>query len=117
MIIVGSGAIGVEFAHFTMLWEQVTIVEFMPNIVPVKMKTSKQMERSMKKAVKIMTSSSVEKLTLRCRCKSLCKTAKGEVSLKQICYQQLELKQTLKTRIGRVGIATDKDKILVNAYN
>jgi dihydrolipoamide dehydrogenase len=49
MIIVGSGAIGVEFAHFTMQWEQVTIVEFMPNIVPVKMKTSKQMERSMKK--------------------------------------------------------------------
>jgi dihydrolipoamide dehydrogenase len=35
MIIVGSGAIGVEFAHFTMPWEQKLLLKFMPNIVPV----------------------------------------------------------------------------------
>ena len=63
MIVVGSGAIGVEFAHFyNSMGTEVTIVEFMPNIVPVEdVDVSKQMERSFKKAgIKIMTSSSVE---------------------------------------------------------
>ena len=58
MIVVGSGAIGIEFAHFyNAMGTEVTIVEFMPNIVPVEDEDiSKQMERSMKKAgVKIMT--------------------------------------------------------------
>jgi dihydrolipoamide dehydrogenase len=52
MIVVGSGAIGVEFAHFyNAMGTDVTIVEFMPNIVPVEDEDiSKQMERSMKKA-------------------------------------------------------------------
>jgi dihydrolipoamide dehydrogenase len=64
MIVVGSGAIGIEFAHFyNAMGTEVTIVEFMPNIVPVEDEDiSKQMERSMKKAgVNIMTNSSVEK--------------------------------------------------------
>jgi dihydrolipoamide dehydrogenase len=39
MIIVGSGAIGVEFAHLQFMGTEVTIVEFMPNIVPLKTKT------------------------------------------------------------------------------
>ena len=63
MIVVGSGAIGVEFAHFyNAMGTEVTIVEFQPNIVPVEDKDiSKQMERSFKKAgIKIMTNSSVE---------------------------------------------------------
>jgi dihydrolipoamide dehydrogenase len=38
MIIVGSGAIGVEFAHFITMGTEVTVVEFMPNIVPLKTK-------------------------------------------------------------------------------
>ena len=58
MIIVGSGAIGIEFAHFyNTMGTEVTIVEFMPNIVPLEDKDiSKQMERSLTKAgIKIMT--------------------------------------------------------------
>ena len=35
MVIVGSGAIGVEFAYFLLRWSDVTIVEYLPNIVPV----------------------------------------------------------------------------------
>ena len=65
MIVVGSGAIGVEFAHFyNSMGTEVTIVEFMPNIVPVEDEDiSKQMERSLKKSgIKIMTNSSVEKV-------------------------------------------------------
>ena len=63
MIVVGSGAIGVEFAHFyNAMGTDVTIVEYMPNIVPVEdIDISKQFERSIKKAgIKVMTNSSVE---------------------------------------------------------
>src|SRR5690554_7619759 len=65
MIVVGSGAIGVEFAYFyNAMGTEVTIVEFMPNIVPVEdEEVSKQFERSLKKAgIKIMTNASVEKV-------------------------------------------------------
>ncbi|MDP5044266.1 MAG: FAD-dependent oxidoreductase, partial [Leeuwenhoekiella sp.] len=63
MIIVGSGAIGCEFGSFyNSMGTEVTIVEFMPNIVPVEdEEVSKQFERSLKKTgIKIMTNSSVE---------------------------------------------------------
>src|SRR4051812_37146720 len=58
MIVVGSGAIGVEFAHFyNSMGTKVTVVEFMPNIVPVEDEdVSKQFERSLKKSgIEIMT--------------------------------------------------------------
>jgi len=63
MVVVGSGAIGVEFAYFyNTLGTEVTIVEYMPNIVPVEdEEVSKQMEKSFKKAgITIMTNTSVE---------------------------------------------------------
>src|SRR5271170_2053488 len=63
MIIVGSGAIGSEFAYFyNALGTKVTLVEFMPNIVPVEdEEVSKQLERSFKKAgITVMVNSSVE---------------------------------------------------------
>ena len=65
MIIVGSGAIGVEFAHFyNTMGTDVTLVEFQPNLVPVEdLDVSKQFERSFKKAgINVMTNSSVEKV-------------------------------------------------------
>ena len=63
MIVVGSGAIGVEFADFyNAMGTKVTIVEFMPNIVPVEdEEISKHLEKSLKKAgIEIMTNASVE---------------------------------------------------------
>ncbi|MGY0037722.1 FAD-dependent oxidoreductase [Pedobacter sp. NJ-S-72] len=63
MVIVGSGAIGVEFAYFyATMGTKVTVVEFMENIVPVEDEdVSKQLLRSFKKAgIEVMTSSSVE---------------------------------------------------------
>ena len=82
MIVVGSGAIGVEFASFyNSMGTDVTIVEFQPNIVPVEDKDiSKQFERSLKKAgIKIMTSSSVETIdTSGDGVKASVKTKKGE---------------------------------------
>lgn len=122
MIIVGSGAIGVEFAHFyNSMGTDVTIVEFMPNIVPVEDEDiSKQMERSMKKAgVKIMTNSSVEKVdTSGAGVKATVKTAKGEEILEaDILLSAVGIKSNIENiGLEEVGIATDKDKILVNDF-
>jgi dihydrolipoamide dehydrogenase len=123
IIIVGSGAIGVEFAHFyNAMGTAVTIVEFMPNIVPVEDEDiSKQMERSMKKAgVTIMTNASVEKIdTSGLGVKAYVKTAKGEEILEaEILLSAVGIKTNIENiGLEEVGIATDKDKILVNAYN
>jgi dihydrolipoamide dehydrogenase len=65
MIVVGSGAIGVEFAYFyKTMGTDVTVVEFLPNVVPVEdEEISKQLERSFKKSgIDIMTSSEVTKV-------------------------------------------------------
>ena len=123
MIIVGSGAIGVEFAHFyNSMGTDVTIVEFMPNIVPVEDEDiSKQMENKKKKAgVKIMTNSSVERIdTTGAGVKAYVKTAKGEEVLEaDILLSAVGIKTNIENiGLEEVGIATDRDKILVNAYN
>ena len=123
MIIVGSGAIGVEFAHFyNSMGTDVTIVEFMPNVVPVEDEDiSKQFERSLKKAgIKVMTNSSVEKIdTTGKGVKAFVKTAKGEEVLEaDILLSAVGIKTNIENiGLEEVGIATDRDKILVDAYN
>ena len=122
MIVVGSGAIGVEFAHFyNAMGTDVTIVEFLPNIVPLEDEDiSKQMERSMKKAgVKIMTNSSVEKIDVSgTGVKATVKTAKGEEILEaEILLSAVGIKTNIENiGLDAVGIATDRDKILVNDF-
>jgi dihydrolipoamide dehydrogenase len=122
MIVVGSGAIGVEFSHFyNAMGTQVTIVEFLPNIVPLEDEDiSKQMERSMKKAgVNIMTNSSVERIdTSGAGVKAYVKTAKGEEILEaDILLSAVGIKTNLENiGLEEVGIATDRDKIIVNDF-
>jgi dihydrolipoamide dehydrogenase len=122
MIVVGSGAIGVEFAHFyNAMGTQVTIVEFMPNIVPVEdEEVSKQFERSLKKAgINIMTNSSVEKVdTSGTGVKATVKTAKGEEILEaDIVLSAVGIKSNIENiGLEETGIAVDKDKITVNPY-
>jgi dihydrolipoamide dehydrogenase len=122
MIVVGSGAIGVEFAHFyNAMGTEVTIVEFMPNIVPVEDEDiSKQMERSMKKAgVNIMTNASVERIDTSGKgVKAFVKTANGEEVLEaDILLSAVGIKTNIENiGLEETGIATDRDKILVNAY-
>ena len=122
MIVVGSGAIGVEFAHFyNAMGTEVTIVEFMPNIVPVEDEDiSKQMERSMKKAgVNIMTNASVERIDTSGKgVKAFVKTAKGEEVLEaDILLSAVGIKTNIENiGLEETGIATDRDKILVNAF-
>ena len=81
MVVVGSGAIGSEFASFyNSLGTRVTLVEFLPHLVPLEdEEVSKQLERSFKKAgIKVMVSSSVESVdTSGDKCKVRIKTKKG----------------------------------------
>ncbi len=122
MIVVGSGAIGVEFAHFyNAMGTEVTIVEFLPNLVPLEdEEVSKQFERSFKKAgVKVMTNTSVEKVdTSGKNIKVTVKTKKGEEFLEaEIVLSAVGIKSNLENiGLEDVGIVTDKDKILVNDW-
>ena len=122
MIVVGSGAIGVEFAHFyNVMGTEVTIVEFLPNLVPLEdEEVSRQFERSFKKAgVKVMTNTSVEKVdTSGKNIKVTVKTKKGEEFLEaEIVLSAVGIKSNLENiGLEDVGIVTDKDKILVNDW-
>lgn len=82
MVVVGSGAIGSEFAYFYQsIGTRVTLVEFLPSVVPNEdEEVSRQLERSFKKmGMKVLTSSSVEKVdTSGELCKVTIKTKKGE---------------------------------------
>lgn len=122
MIVVGSGAIGVEFAHFyNTMGTEVTIVEFLPNLVPLEdEEISKQFERSFKKSgIKVMTSSSVESVDTSGKgVKAKVKTAKGEVTLEaDILLSAVGIKSNLENiGLEDLGIKTDRDKILVDEW-
>lgn len=122
LVVVGSGAIGVEFAYFyKTLGTEVTIVEFMPNIVPVEdEEVSKQMEKSFKKSgIKIMTNASVESVDTSGKgCVVKIKTAKGEETIEcDVVLSAVGIETNLDgIGLEEVGIATDKGKVLVNEY-
>ena len=122
MIVVGSGAIGMEFAYFyNAMGTEVTVVEFLPNVVPVEdEEVSKQLERSFKKTgIKIMTSSEVTKAEISGdTVKATVKTPKGEKVLEaDIILSAVGIKTNIENiGLEEVGIATDRDKIVVNDY-
>jgi dihydrolipoamide dehydrogenase len=122
MVIVGSGAIGVEFAYFyNSIGTQVTIVEYMDRIVPVEdEEVSKQLERTYKKAkMKIMTNSEVTSVdTKGAKCKVHVKTKKGEEILEADVVLSAVGVSTNLEGIGleEVGVATDRGKVIVDDY-
>jgi dihydrolipoamide dehydrogenase len=122
MIVVGSGAIGVEFAHFyNAMGTDVTLVEFLPNLVPLEdEEVSKQFERSVKKAgIKVMTNSSVESVDTSGKLiKAKVKTKKGEETLEaEIVLSAVGIKTNIENiGLEELGIKTDKDKIVVNEW-
>ena len=122
MVIVGSGAIGVEFAYFyNSMGTDVTIVEFMPNIVPVEdIDISKQLQRSFKKSgIKVMTNSSVEKVdTDGTGCKVLIKTKKGEETVEcDVVLSAVGIAANIENiGLEEVGVKTEKGKIIVDDY-
>lgn len=122
LVVVGSGAIGIEFAYFySSMGTEVTVVEFLPNVVPVEDEDiSKQLERSFKKiGVKIMTSSEVTKVdTNGERVKVTVKTAKGEETLEaDMVLSAVGIKTNIENiGLEEVGIAVDRDKIIVDGF-
>ena len=122
LIVVGSGAIGVEFAYFyKSMGTEVTVVEFLDNIVPLEdEEVSKQLERSFKKSgIKIMTSSEVTHVdTSGDGVVATVKTSKGEEKLEaDVVLSAVGIKTNIENiGLEDVGIATDRDKILVNKY-
>jgi dihydrolipoamide dehydrogenase len=122
MVIVGSGAIGSEFAYFyNAMGTKVTIVEFMANIVPVEDEdVSKQLEKSFKKmGINVMTGSSVESVdTAENGCKVKVKTAKGEEIIEcDIVLSAAGVVSNLENiGLEEVGVITDKGKVLVNDF-
>ena len=122
LVVVGSGAIGVEFAYFyNAIGTEVTIVEYMPNIVPVEDEdVSKQLEKSFKKAgINILTNSSVESVDTSGKgCVVSIKTAKGEEKIECDVVLSAAGVTTNIENIGleELGIVVDKGRILVNDY-
>lgn len=123
MLIMGSGAIGSEFAYlYATLGCKVTLVEFLPTIVPQEdEEISKHLERSFRKAgIKVMTSSSVEKVDIRDnKCISTVKDQKGKES-------EIE-SDTVLCAVGvtpniegigleECGVSTDRGKIVVDKF-
>lgn len=122
LIVVGSGAIGIEFAYFyNAMGTEVTVVEYLDRIVPVEDEdVSKQLERSFKKTgIKIMTSAEVTGVdTSGPGVKATVKTAKGEEILEaDVVLSAVGIKTNIENiGLEEVGIATDRDKILVNDF-
>jgi dihydrolipoyl dehydrogenase len=122
MIVVGSGAIGVEFSNFyNSMGTEVTIVEFLPNLVPLEdEEVSKQFERIFKKSgINVMTNASVESVdTTGTGVKAKVKTQKGEEILEaDIVLSAVGIAANIENiGLEDVGIVTDKGKILVNDW-
>jgi len=122
LIIVGSGAIGIEFAYFyNAMGTDVTIVEFMDRIVPIEDEdVSKQLEKSFKKSgIKIITNSEVIGTeSVGKEVKAIIKTSKGEETLTaDVILSAVGIKSNIENLgIEEVGIAIDRDKIMVNDF-
>jgi len=120
LVVVGSGAIGTEFAYFYQtLGTQVTLVEFLPNILPIEdEEVSKQLERSFKKAgMKVMTDSSVETVTVVGDiCRVIIKTPKGEQTVEaDIVLSAVGVVSNIENiGLEETGIAFERGKITVD---
>lgn len=122
MVVVGSGAIGVEFAYFyNAIGTEVTVVEYMPNIVPIEDKdVSKELTKSFKKSgIKVMTDSSVEAVDTSGKgCVVTVKTKKGEEKIEcDVVLSAVGIEANIENiGLEDVGIVTDRGRILVNDF-
>ena len=122
MVVVGSGAIGSEFAYFyATMGTKVTLVEYLPSIVPVEdADVSKQLERSFKKiGIDVMVNSSVESVdTTGAMCKVKIKTKAIEnVVEAEVVLSAVGIQANIEDiGLEETGIVTDKGKIVTNGY-
>src|SRR5689334_3720305 len=122
MIIVGSGAIGVEFGYFyNSMGTKVTIVEFLPRIVPVEdEEISKELEKNFKKTgIEIMTSAEVTSVdTSGNGVKAKVKSQSGETTLEaDILLSAIGVAANIEgIGLEETGVKTEKGKINVDKY-
>ena len=122
MVVVGSGAIGSEFAYFYQtMGTEVTLIEYMDNIVPVEdEEVSKQLGRSFKKmGMSVMTNSEVLSVdTKGTGCKVTVKTKKGEEIIEcDVVLSAVGITTNLENiGLEEVGVATDRGKVMVNGH-
>jgi dihydrolipoamide dehydrogenase len=122
MVVVGSGAIGVEFAYFyATMGTKVTVVEFLPNLVPIEdEEVSKQLEKSFKKAgIDFMVESSVESVdTKGSSCKVNIKTKTGNSTVEaEVVLSAVGIEANIQgIGLEECGIKTDKGKIVTDKF-
>jgi dihydrolipoamide dehydrogenase len=122
IVVVGSGAIGSEFAYFyNSIGTEVTLIELLQNVVPLEdEEVSKQLERSFKKAgIKIMTDATVESVDIKgSACKVKVKTKKGEEIIEcEVVLSAVGVKSNIEDiGLEEVGIVVERDKIKVDEY-
>ncbi len=122
MIVVGSGAIGSEFAHFYQsMGTKVTLVEFMPQIVPVEdADSASQLSRSFRKnGMKVLVEASVEKVeTEGEKCKVFIKTKKGEeIHECDIVLSAVGVvPNTDNIGLEELGVKTERGKIVTDEF-
>jgi dihydrolipoamide dehydrogenase len=122
MLVVGSGAIGSELAFFYQsIGTQVTLVEFMPQIVPLEdEEVSKHLERSFRKAgMKVMVNSTVESVdTSGEGCVVTVKTAKGvETHHADMVLSAVGITPNIENiGLEKTGIKTEKGRVKVDAH-
>jgi dihydrolipoamide dehydrogenase len=122
IIVVGSGAIGSEFACFyNSIGTKVTLVEFMPNIVPVEdEEVSKQLERSFKKSgMEVLTNANVEEISTKGdKCIVKIKTPTGDVTKEaEIVLSAVGVTTNIEgIGLEEAGVKVEKTKVLVDDY-
>jgi dihydrolipoamide dehydrogenase len=122
MVVVGSGAIGSEFAYFYhSIGTKVTLVEVLQNVVPVEdEEVSKALERSFKKSgMKVMTGVSVESVdTAGVGCKVLIKTKKGDEIIDcDVVLSAVGVATNIEgIGLEETGIVTEKGKVIVDDF-
>ncbi|RXK87181.1 dihydrolipoyl dehydrogenase [Filimonas effusa] len=123
MIVVGSGAIGVEFAYvYNSMGTKVTIVEFLPRIVPVEDEdVSKELEKQFKKGgIEVMTNSTVEKVdTSGNGVKATVKKQDGSTVVLEadVVLSAVGITANIENiGLEELGIKTEKGKISVDKY-
>lgn len=122
MVIVGSGAIGTEFAYFyNSIGTEVTLVEFLPHLVPLEdEEISKQLERAYKKSgIKIMVNSEVKSVDTKGKlCKVTVKTSKGEEKIEcEMVLSAVGVTANIEDiGLETAGVATDRGKVVVDDF-
>ena len=122
MVVVGAGAIGVEFAYFYhAIGTKVTMVEYMDRIVPVEDEdVCRELEKSFTRSgMKVLTGTSVEKVDTKGKqCKVSIKTKKGIQNIEaEIVISAVGITSNLENLgLAETGVATDNNKVLVNDF-